>query len=533
MTLQAPVKSPVSIATRPARPRTWDVICIGSGMGSLAAAATLAKFGRSVLIVEAHSQLGGLTHSFTRKKVRWGTGLHYTGWPTSHPSDFPRLWDILTQGRAGWARLPDDTDRYIHPDGVFVKNAPRARYRDDLHATFPGERVAIDSYLDDMRRITADYERFMTLQAVPRAVEKLGLGWCIGRRFLKMDRLPLVTYMNRIGASERLREHLWFTWGNFGGLPLETSVGSYAVPTEYMADGLWTLARGARSAAEAFQATITAAGGELRRNAPVTSLIEEGGRVAGVRIGEEELRARTVISGIGARETYRLLNPAGLRPPHTSRIEAMKPSCSIFTLYLALKRDALEALGLNGVNYWVEFVRGGLRDTWRDLDAPPNWLLLSLASRFQQEESTRDDLVPAEVFVGVSGDQFARWQGTRVMKRGAEYADLKGQLIERTLRRVEEAWPGFRQAIHFAEGASPLTIESYTRHLSGAAYGLAPVPGRYNERALRVATGVPGLMLTGQDISASGVIGAFYGGMASASALLRRNARTALPRAFA
>jgi hypothetical protein len=39
--------------------------------------------------------------------------------------------------------------------------------------------------------------------------------------------------------------------------------------------------------------------------------------------------------------------------------------------------------------------------------------------------------------------------------------------------------------------------------------------------------------LTGQDISASGVIGAFYGGMASASALLRRNARTALPRAFA
>ena len=243
MILQAHVQSPKSFATRPARPRTWDVICIGSGMGSLAAAATLAKFGRSILVVEAHSQLGGLTHTFARKRVRWGTGLHYTGWPTSYHSDFPRLWDILTQGRAVWARLPDDTDRYIHPDGVFVKNAPRARYRDDLHAAFPSERAVIDGYLDDIRRITADYERFMTLQVVPRAVEKMGLGWFVGGRFLKMDRLPLVSYMNRIGASERLREHLWFTWGNFGGLPSETSVGAYAIPNEYMADGLWTLAR--------------------------------------------------------------------------------------------------------------------------------------------------------------------------------------------------------------------------------------------------------------------------------------------------
>jgi all-trans-retinol 13,14-reductase len=210
---------------RPAPP-AWDVIGIGSGMGSLTAAATLARFGRSVLVLEAHGQLGGLTHTFRRKQHRWGSGLHYSGWPTTYDCDFPELWEILTGGRAPWTRLPDETDHYIRPDGRFVKRAPRDRYRDDLHAAFPAERRVIDHYLDDMRRINRDYLRFMTLQALPKAVEQLGLGWWLGRRFLKTDRLPVVRYMDAIGASQRLREHLWFTWGNFGGIPLETSVGT-------------------------------------------------------------------------------------------------------------------------------------------------------------------------------------------------------------------------------------------------------------------------------------------------------------------
>jgi len=73
-----------------------------------------------------------------------------------------------------------------------------------------------------------------------------------------------------------------------------------------------------------------------------------------------------------------------------------------------------------------------------------------------------------------------------------------------------------------------LTIQSYTGHLDGAAYGIAPVPGRYSMRGLRVLCGIPGLMLTGQDVSTPGVIGAFYGGLATASAVLSRSAASVL-----
>jgi all-trans-retinol 13,14-reductase len=327
--------------------------------------------------------------------------------------------------------------------------------------------------------------------------------------------------MDAIGASERLREHLWFTWGNFGGIPSETSIGAYAVPTEFLHDGMWTPAGGSRPVAEAFAATITSAGGALRTRAEVTGLVIDGDRVAGVRVGDEVLQARAVISGIGARETYRKLVPEADRPAHADRIAAMPSSCSIFTLYLALDRSFLDRHGLDGVNYWVEFEPGAMRGVWEDLSSPPGWLLLSLAPRFQNEAG---ETVTAEVFVGIRGDRFARWEGSRVRKRGPEYDELKQRLAERTLDRVEQSWPGFRAAVRYAEGASPLTIHSYTGHLGGAAYGIAPVPGRYSERSLRVHSGVPGLLLTGQDVSAAGVIGAFYGGLTAASAVLLRSA---------
>jgi len=516
--------------------RSWDVICIGSGMGSLAAAATMARNGRSVLVLEAHNQVGGLTHTFARKGVRWGTGLHYTGWSTEHLRDFPQLWDTLTGGEAPWLRLPDETDHYLHPDGAFVKRAPRQCFREDLHAAFPGERAAIDRYFSDLGETVGELMRFAPLQSLPRMVERLGLGWWLGRRFLAADRLPLVRYMDQIGASPQLRRHLWFAWGNFGGIPAETSFASHTIPTESMLDGLWTSKYGSQSVAEAFAQTIRRAGGEVRRGARVSRLVFQGGRVAGVCLGDEEIRARTVISGIGARETYRLLVPPERRPSHADSILALKPSCSMFTLYLALDRAVIQRFGLTGVNYWVEGEREGLNDVWTGLSAPPPWLVLSLAARFPHEAAgsspteAGEGVIPAEIFIAISGERFRRWQETRVMKRGEEYVDFKKYLIEQTLRRVEATWPGFGSFIRYVEGATPLTIRSFTGHEEGAAYGIAPVPGRYNNRALRAVTGVPGLLLAGQDVGTAGVIGAFYGGLIAASAVLSRNAMKLLSR---
>lgn len=57
-----------------------DAIVIGSGMGGMSAAGLLAGVaGQRVLVLEKHTEPGGLTHVFRRDGASWDVGLHYVG----------------------------------------------------------------------------------------------------------------------------------------------------------------------------------------------------------------------------------------------------------------------------------------------------------------------------------------------------------------------------------------------------------------------------------------------------------------------
>ena len=55
-------------------PENLDVIVIGSGIGGLTVAATLAKAGRKVLLLEQHDQAGGCCHTFVEKGFEFDVG---------------------------------------------------------------------------------------------------------------------------------------------------------------------------------------------------------------------------------------------------------------------------------------------------------------------------------------------------------------------------------------------------------------------------------------------------------------------------
>ena len=67
----------------------YDVIIIGSGIGGLCCGSRLALAGKKVLISEAHSQPGGVAHSFNRKGYKFESGPSlWSGigkWPTTNP----------------------------------------------------------------------------------------------------------------------------------------------------------------------------------------------------------------------------------------------------------------------------------------------------------------------------------------------------------------------------------------------------------------------------------------------------------------
>lgn len=57
-------------------PKNLDAIVIGSGIGGMAAAATMAKAGKRVLVLEQHDVAGGCCHTFTEKGFEFDVGMY-------------------------------------------------------------------------------------------------------------------------------------------------------------------------------------------------------------------------------------------------------------------------------------------------------------------------------------------------------------------------------------------------------------------------------------------------------------------------
>ena len=95
-------------------PGPWDDIVIGSGMGGMTTAATLAALGRRVLVLEQHYVPGGFTHVFNRPGYSWDVGVHAVGEVTRHSMP-GRVLHHLTGGKLQWASLGFLTSVAIQP----------------------------------------------------------------------------------------------------------------------------------------------------------------------------------------------------------------------------------------------------------------------------------------------------------------------------------------------------------------------------------------------------------------------------------
>jgi len=91
----------------------YDVIVIGSGMGSLTAAALLSKEGKKVLVLERHYTAGGFTHVFKRKGYEWDVGIHYIGEVQNKNSPIRKMFDYVSQCNLKWEDMGEVYDRVV------------------------------------------------------------------------------------------------------------------------------------------------------------------------------------------------------------------------------------------------------------------------------------------------------------------------------------------------------------------------------------------------------------------------------------
>ena len=230
-----------------------DVVVVGSGAAGLVAALTAAHAGASVILLEATDRWGGSTA--VSGGLVWAPNHHHA----DEKGMVDSREDVLAHLRGcSYAR---DDDRVV----AFVDASPQAvRFVED-HT--PLTFQAIDYPDTFSERVGGKLHRH--LEPLPQDPGALGpwqdLFWT------QDEPHTLMSEILPIGA------HVY-------GLPLD-------LPTvaERRDRGLVT---GGAALATGLLHGLDAAGAGRRKNARVTELVLTGGRVSGVRIGAEEIRAR-------------------------------------------------------------------------------------------------------------------------------------------------------------------------------------------------------------------------------------------------
>ena len=90
--------------------------------------------------------------------------------------------------------------------------------------------------------------------------------------------------------------------------------------------------------------------------------------------------------------------------------------------------------------------------------------------------------------------------------------------------------PEVRTKIDYCELSTPLSARHFANYARGEIYGLAPVPARFRLDCLGPRTRIPGLYLTGADVTLCGVTGALSAGVVTGSSILGRNLMSVMSR---
>ena len=465
----------------------YDVVIIGGGLGGLECGYILSQAGKSVLLLERGTQIGGCLSSYKRHDLSFDTGFHYVG-GLGEGQALYSAFKYLGLLHLPWQQLDPCFDRVTIGNRTFAFSQGYDAFIDALAADFPAERMALGKYADMLKQ--TDRQQLDALN--PRNGNPSAL--------FKLFETGAYKYLQETFHDPLLIDVL-------SGTSLKMELRKESLPLFAFAHGngsfiesSWRLKGDGSQIADSLAGDIRKHGGEIVCNAEVQELVEKDGKlVYAVCSNGERYEGAMFISNAHPAATCDLLKESDrMKKVYRNRVARLENTFGMFTVSLRIKPRTLPYFNWNQYFYtrsdvWSFYLKDGVVGG------------IMASCRIPEDGSgyaRQVDLLTPMVW-----ERCSRWNDTRVGRRGDGYKAMKERVVGECIALAEHFIPGLRDMVDGYYTSTPLTYRDYTLTPEGSAYGIRKDFNSPIATLLSPRTPVPNLLLTGQNLMLHGVHG--------------------------
>ena len=473
-------------------------------MGGLSCGVILAKNGYDVTILEQGAHIGGCLQCFTRRGVRFETGMHFIG-SASEGQTLDRLLKYL-EIKKDIRLSPLDSNGYdvVALNGRCYRFANgREKFLQQMTSYFPHQAEELIRYFDLVEKVAGA----SSLHSLKHVESDPTINADYQLRSIN-------EVIDSIISDPELAKVL------VGSLPLyaaerdKTPFSTHAFIMDFYNQSAYRIVGGGDAIAKSMVSTIEHYGGRVLSSSKVTRILCDDSHAIGVEVnGSEFMPCDFVISDTHPMRTLELTDSKLIRPAFRNRINTIPQTVGGFSVYLEFKDNSVPYQNYNfyGYNYGTPWnCEQYDTDSW-----PKGYLYMHFCDDANQ--------LFAKTGVVISYMQMKdveQWGGTKVGHRGADYEAFKRQKAELLLESVEKQFPGLRSHIKHYYTSTPLTYQDYTGTEGGSMYGVARDINLGAACRVPHRTKIPNLLQTGQNINSHGILGVVVGTIVTCSELL-------------